>query len=57
MKAILEELEENDNVIVFIDEIHTIVGAGNAPGGMDVANILKPALSREGIQIIGTTNT
>jgi len=55
MKAILNELQKNPNVILFIDEIHTIVGAGNASGSMDAANMLKPALSRGDIQCIGAT--
>ncbi|MCE5174179.1 MAG: ATP-dependent Clp protease ATP-binding subunit [Bacteroidales bacterium] len=55
MKAILNELQKNSNIILFIDEIHTIVGAGNASGSMDAANMLKPALSRGEIQCIGAT--
>lgn len=55
MKAVMVELKENPDVIVFIDEIHTIVGAGNSSGQMDAANILKPALSRNEIQCIGAT--
>ncbi len=55
LKALIKELEENPNVIVFIDEIHTIVGAGGAPGGMDAANMMKPALARGHIQCIGAT--
>ena len=55
IKAILNELQEAPNVIVFIDEIHTMVGAGNASGSMDAANILKPALARGEIQCIGAT--
>jgi len=55
MKAIVEELEINKNIILFIDEIHTIVGAGNSSGSLDVSNILKPALSRGDIQCIGAT--
>jgi ATP-dependent Clp protease ATP-binding subunit ClpC len=55
MKVILEELKNNNNVILFIDEIHTIVGAGNAAGSMDAANIFKPALARGEIQVIGAT--
>jgi ATP-dependent Clp protease ATP-binding subunit ClpC len=55
IKAILNELQENPNVIVFIDELHTMVGAGNASGAMDAANILKPALARGEIQCIGAT--
>jgi ATP-dependent Clp protease ATP-binding subunit ClpC len=55
IKAILNELREAPNVIVFIDELHTMVGAGNASGSMDAANILKPALARGEIQCIGAT--
>lgn len=55
IKAILNELQKNPNVILFIDEIHTIVGAGGAPGSLDAANMLKPALSRGEIQCIGAT--
>jgi ATP-dependent Clp protease ATP-binding subunit ClpC len=55
MKVIIEELETNPDVILFIDEIHTIVGAGNSSGSLDVSNILKPALSRGDIQCIGAT--
>lgn len=55
IKNILEELAKNPDVILFIDEIHTIVGAGNAQGSMDAANMLKPALARGEIQCIGAT--
>ena len=55
IKAILNELLEVTNVIVFIDELHTMIGAGNASGAMDAANILKPALARGEIQCIGAT--
>ena len=55
MKAILNELQKNDNIILFIDEIHTIVGAGGATGSLDAANMLKPALARGDIQCIGAT--
>lgn len=55
MKAILDELKENKDIILFIDELHTVVGAGNASGGMDASNIFKPALARGEIQIIGAT--
>lgn len=55
IKAILNELQKNRDVILFIDEIHTIVGAGNAQGSMDAANLLKPALARGEIQCIGAT--
>ncbi|MDR1115854.1 MAG: ATP-dependent Clp protease ATP-binding subunit [Tannerella sp.] len=55
IKAILNEMSKNPNVILFIDEIHTIVGAGSASGSMDAANMLKPALARGEIQCIGAT--
>ena len=55
LKVIIEEVQNNPNVILFIDEIHTIVGAGNASGSLDASNILKPALSRGEIQCIGAT--
>jgi len=55
MKAILNELSRNPNIILFIDEIHTIVGAGGATGSLDAANMLKPALARGDIQCIGAT--
>ena len=55
IKAILNELQDAPNVIVFIDELHTMVGAGNASGAMDAANIMKPALARGEIQCIGAT--
>jgi len=55
LKEILHEVIQNKNIILFIDEIHTIVGAGNTSGGLDAANILKPALSRGEIQCIGAT--
>ena len=55
MKAIINELKSNKNIIVFIGEIHTLVGAGNQPGSMDAANIIKPALSRGELQCIGAT--
>src|SRR4030066_2475012 len=55
MKAILNELSKNDNIILFIDEIHTIVGAGGATGSLDAANMLKPALARGDIQCVGAT--
>jgi ATP-dependent Clp protease ATP-binding subunit ClpC len=55
LKNILKELQENTHYIVFIDEIHTLVGAGNSEGSLDAANILKPALSRGEIQVIGAT--
>ena len=55
IKAILNELAKNPDVILFIDEIHTIVGAGGAPGSLDAANMLKPALARGEIQCVGAT--
>jgi ATP-dependent Clp protease ATP-binding subunit ClpC len=55
LKTIMKELVENPNLIVFIDELHTLVGAGSAEGSLDAANILKPALSRGEIQCIGST--
>lgn len=55
LKSVLNELAKNDNIILFIDELHTIVGAGNAAGSMDAANLLKPALARGEIQCIGAT--
>ena len=55
MKMLVKELEQNPDIIVFIDEIHTMIGAGGAPGSMDAANILKPALARGLMQCIGAT--
>ena len=55
IKALLKELEQNPDIIVFIDEIHTLIGAGSTPGSMDAANIMKPALARGTIQCIGAT--
>ena len=55
MKAVMNELEKNSNVILFIDEIHTIVGAGGATGSLDASNMFKPALARGTIQCIGAT--
>ncbi len=55
IKALLKELEQNPDIIVFIDEIHTLIGAGGAAGAMDAANIMKPALARGTIQCIGAT--
>lgn len=55
IKGIIKELERNPNIIVFIDEIHTLIGAGGAEGSMDAANIMKPALARGFIQCIGAT--
>ncbi len=57
MKAVLQELQRHHEVILFIDEIHTIIGAGNAQGSLDAANILKPALARGEVQCIGATTT
>ncbi len=57
LSKILKELEENSNIIVFIDEIHTLVGAGGAEGAIDASNILKPALARGKIKVIGATTT
>ena len=57
MKVILNELRKHPEVILFIDEIHTIIGAGNAQGSLDAANILKPALARGEIQCVGATTT
>ncbi len=57
LKNIISEVEKNENIILFIDEIHTIVGAGNISGSLDAANILKPALSRGNIQCIGATTS
>jgi ATP-dependent Clp protease ATP-binding subunit ClpC len=55
LKAIMKELVENPNFIIFVDELHTLVGAGSAEGSLDAANILKPALSRGEIQCVGAT--
>ena len=55
MKVIIEELQDNPDIIIFIDEIHTIVGAGNSSGSLDASNIFKPALARGEIQCIGAT--
>ncbi|MBO4813950.1 MAG: ATP-dependent Clp protease ATP-binding subunit [Muribaculaceae bacterium] len=55
IKGIIDEASKNKNIILFIDEIHTIVGAGNASGAMDAANLLKPALARGEVQCIGAT--
>ena len=55
LKALMKEIETNPDIIVFIDEIHTIIGAGSTPGSMDAANIMKPALARGTIQCIGAT--
>ncbi len=55
MKAVMNELENSPDVILFIDEIHTIVGAGGASGSLDASNMFKPALARGEIQCIGAT--
>ena len=55
MKGVMNELEKNDDIILFIDEIHTIVGAGGATGSLDASNMFKPALARGDIQCIGAT--
>lgn len=55
IRALIKEIEQNPDVVIFIDEIHTLVGAGSTPGSMDAANILKPALARGTIQCIGAT--
>lgn len=55
IRALIKEIEQNPDVIIFIDEIHTLIGAGSTPGSMDAANILKPALARGTIQCIGAT--
>ena len=55
IKALIKEIEQNPDIIIFIDEIHTMIGAGSAPGTMDAANIMKPALARGTIQCIGAT--
>ena len=55
IRGLIQELEKNPDIIIFIDEIHTIIGAGSTPGSMDAANILKPALARGTIQCIGAT--
>lgn len=57
MKSVLQELQNHHEIILFIDEIHTIIGAGNAQGSLDAANILKPALARGEVQCIGATTT
>jgi ATP-dependent Clp protease ATP-binding subunit ClpC len=55
IRALIKEIEQNPEIIVFIDEIHTLIGAGSTPGSMDAANIMKPALARGTIQCIGAT--
>ncbi len=57
MKNLIQELKNNQDIILFVDEIHTIIGAGNASGSLDAANILKPALARGEVQCIGATTT
>lgn len=57
INKILKELEENDDIIIFIDEIHTLVGAGGAEGAIDASNIFKPALARNKVRVIGATTT
>src|SRR5438128_8157999 len=55
IKAVMDEIKKNGNILLFIDEIHTIVGAGAAEGAIDASNILKPSLSRGDLQCIGAT--
>ncbi|KAL6494428.1 ATP-dependent Clp protease ATP-binding subunit ClpC1 [Orobanche gracilis] len=55
LKKLMEEIRQNDNIILFIDEVHTLIGAGAAEGAIDAANILKPALARGEMQCIGAT--
>ena len=55
IKAVMNELEKNDDIILFIDEIHTIVGAGGATGSLDASNMFKPALARGELQCVGAT--
>ena len=57
MKRIITEVTEDDSVILFIDEIHTMIGAGGSEGAMDASNILKPALARGDFQLIGATTS
>ena len=57
MKKMIKELDEDKNIILFIDELHTVIGAGGPEGTMDASNIMKPALARGEIQIIGATTT
>jgi len=57
IKQIIDEASSVGNVILFIDELHTVIGAGSAEGSLDASNILKPALSRGKIQVIGATTT
>ncbi|MCZ3394276.1 ATP-dependent Clp protease ATP-binding subunit, partial [Enterococcus faecium] len=55
MQQLMKEVQANKDMVVFIDEIHEIVGAGNAEGGMDAGNVLKPALARGDFQLVGAT--
>ena len=55
LKVILDELQDNHDIIIFIDEIHTIIGAGNTSGSLDASNIFKPALARGELQCVGAT--
>jgi ATP-dependent Clp protease ATP-binding subunit ClpC len=55
IKAVMDEIKRSKNVILFVDELHTIVGAGSAEGAMDASNIIKPALSRGELQVVGAT--
>jgi ATP-dependent Clp protease ATP-binding subunit ClpC len=55
MKAVMKELEDNEDIILFVDELHTLVGAGGASGSMDASNMFKPALARGAVQVIGAT--
>ena len=55
IKAVMDEIKRSEDIIIFIDELHTLVGAGGAEGAIDASNILKPALSRGEIQCIGAT--
>lgn len=57
INKILKEIEENDDIILFIDEVHTLVGAGGAEGAIDASNIFKPALARNKLRCIGATTT
>ena len=57
MKSVIQELTAHKEIILFVDEIHTLIGAGNAQGSLDAANILKPALARGEVQCIGATTT
>ncbi len=55
LKKVIDEVQKDENMVIFIDELHTLIGAGGSEGGMDAANILKPALARGGFQVIGAT--